>query len=477
MTEPNEEEAVDVEVAIDEVGFGLAHIIVYIIVGLFTAADSIEVGFLSYVTEVLKEPWGLTAFDESLMEAMVFLGQIIGAPIWGFLADSYGRRPVFLASAALITAFGIITAFTNGKVSLTIVRFVVGFGVAGLSVPFDIYAEMLPSHLRGKVLMSTFFWFTVGSLYTTWAGWFAICSHGWRYFTVLCAVPTAIASVAGVFLLPESSHWLASKHRTKEAAEVVNKIAKQNSSDIRYKELMVPAVLENLRTRDLWTHSKLRRPFISMCLVWIGFGVGFYGISLMLPHLFKEAATETSARLLASTDKCVEFNFIKIAQGNAGQLLGLLFGITFIDIWGRKPVQQISYGVSGIIALGLGFPKVFGKDVITAIAAVALAAQMAGSCCTWTHTPELFPTNVRGSANSICNACARFGAAISTFIIGDLIPVLPTALLLSGFCFLSAGAVTFVKETAGASLDEQDLESSDEESSDDEDELGKPAHS
>jgi len=232
--------------------------------------------------------------------------------------------------------------------------------------------------------------------------------------------------------------------------------------------------LEELRTRDLFRHRKLRRPFFSMFLAWFGFGVGFYGISLMLPHLFVEETvdsvivdlSDSGARLLSAADDCGSqtFDFLSIAKSNAGQILGLFFSISFIDRWGRKPVQMLSYGLSGICVLGLGFPNMLGKDMILAITAVSLAAQMAGSCSTWTHTPELFPTNVRGAANALCNSGARLGAALSTFVIGDLVPVLPTAVILAAVCLLSVIGVAGVKETAGSSLDESKVSDEDDDS-------------
>jgi len=200
--------------------------------------------------------------------------------------------------------------------------------------------------------------------------------------------------------------------------------------------------------------ENLRRPFLSILTVWIGFGVGFYGISLMLPHLFSEEVA-ADAQTAADMPGCaaVDFDFGKIAKGNAGQILGLVYAISLVDCWGRKPVQFTAYACSGILVLGLGWKDMLGEALTTGIAAVALAAQMAGSCSTWTHTPELFPTNVRGAANALCNSGARFGAAISTFIIGDLVPLRPTAFIMSFFCLMSACSVLLVKETAGSGLD------------------------
>jgi len=458
-----EADKADVEDVIDAVGFGRVHVILYLIIGLFTAADSIEVCFLSYVTQVLKEPWNLTPMDEAMMECMVFIGQIAGAPLWGYLADRFGRRPIFLTASFLITSCGVGTAMVMSVPQLILVRFFVGVGVAGLSVPFDIFAEMLPSHLRGKLLLSTFFWFSAGALYTTFSAWLTMCTAGWRWFTVMCALPTLVATIFGIALLPESPHWLAANGRGCEAAAIMNKIAQQNKVPTKLTTVTVAPTLEMLRTRDLFRHAELRRPFFSIFMAWFGFGVGFYGISLMLPHLFVEEtvaslsneASDAGARLLGAMNDCGSetFDFMAIAKSNAGQIIGLAVGVGFIDLWGRKPVQMLGYGLSGICVLGLGFPNILGKDMILAVTAVSIAAQMAASCTTWTHTAELFPTNVRGAANAICNAGARFGAALSTFVIGDLVPMFPTAIILAAVCFLSVIGVAGVKETAGRSLE------------------------
>ena len=44
---------------------------VYLIVGLFTAADSVETSFIAFVTEVLKEEWGFDDSAKATTEAAV----------------------------------------------------------------------------------------------------------------------------------------------------------------------------------------------------------------------------------------------------------------------------------------------------------------------------------------------------------------------------------------------------------------------
>ena len=53
-----------------------------------------------------------------------------------------------------------ISAFAVDFYMLVTLRFAVGVGIGGMGVPFDLLAEFMPPHLRGKALMGIeFFWF------------------------------------------------------------------------------------------------------------------------------------------------------------------------------------------------------------------------------------------------------------------------------------------------------------------------------
>ena len=54
--------------------------------------------------------WGLSAHQEGAISTVVFAGTFIGANAWGALADTYGRRAGFFATALFSFAFGIGSA-------------------------------------------------------------------------------------------------------------------------------------------------------------------------------------------------------------------------------------------------------------------------------------------------------------------------------------------------------------------------------
>eukprot|EP00928_Gymnodinium_smaydae_P099649 TRINITY_DN9570_c0_g2_i2.p1 TRINITY_DN9570_c0_g2~~TRINITY_DN9570_c0_g2_i2.p1 ORF type:complete len:537 (-),score=93.72 TRINITY_DN9570_c0_g2_i2:221-1771(-) len=502
-------EEMDVEEATDLIGMGKFHWYVYLIVGLFTAADSVEIGFISFVVEVLKTQWQLSESTKATMESMIFVGMIIGAPTWGFLADKYGRRNIMLISAFVVSIAGFATAACQNVTSLIPCRALVGFGCSGCVVAFDIFAECLPTDWRGPLTMSTFYWFTAGSLYSNFAAKASLCSYGWQTYTIICALPTAVAAIAGYFLVPESAHWLVAEDRNEEAAEVLNRIAQMNGSPLRFKRLTQPEVLEEISTKDLCQRSKLRKPLILMMITWLGWGLAYYGIAMLLPHIFSshdgghEASRDFTPGALnpfsvgparplghgyagevfnlgvkvrdldlnnetgqpeecvgtAENCYCLTFDFQSIVVTNAGQAVGLTIGVLLVDRIGRVKVQQLLFLISAIFAVGLGFPDM-DRTLLTVISAISLSAQNGASACTWSHTPELFPTHARVLATGICSSMSRVGAAMAPYVISDLIPPLAKALIMASFSLMACISVSFVKETAGGHIDDDDVYSS-----------------
>ena len=148
------EEWITVEQAMDRLGAGPFQIKILIASGLCFAADAMQVILLSFLTLVLKEEWSLSNAKTESITSCLFAGSMLGTLVLGPAADAYGRRPIFLMSAIIISVFGFATSFSHNYTVFVFLLFWIGFGVGGLVVPFDLLAEFLPSKGRGKILLS-----------------------------------------------------------------------------------------------------------------------------------------------------------------------------------------------------------------------------------------------------------------------------------------------------------------------------------
>eukprot|EP00913_Durusdinium_trenchii_P024991 g23456.t1 len=372
----------------------------------------------------VKRTWG-RATAESIITSAVFAGMALGSPIWGWISDHHGRRMAFLLSSLIITAFGFATAFSQGFYSLVIMRALVGVGVSGLPVGFDILAEALPSESRGAFLMYIEYFWTLGSIYVNLAAWGMLERYGWRVFTAMAALPTLVASLAGIWLLPESPRWLVDMDRSDEAAKIIQKWAKDNGEDSGPLKLRkVDNHTEDVSVFDLCRRSALRWKTFAHGMVWFSFGVSYYGVVMLLPRIFNKTGDESEALASACS---VGFNFQDVGA------------------------DGFAYILTGICSFMLGF-RYLGETFLIIVASIGRFGAMLASCATWVQCPELFPTTVRGEAHSLMNLMSKLGAFLAPFIISDIFTQVQCGSMMCAISLLAAGFAFSLPETAGEEL-------------------------
>jgi len=442
--------ALSIEEAISAVGVGRTQWVLLVLCGLTFCADAAEVTYLSFVTEVLRCQWDLSVTQEAWITSAVFLGMIVGAPLWGLIADTAGRRTAFLASSSIITLFGFATALCTNFVGLICVRAAVGVGVAGLPVGFDILAEALPASRRGGFLLYIEYFWTAGSIYVTACAFFSLQSVGWQLLTCLAAVPTLLSTIAALLLLPESPRWLVAQGRQAEAVKIMNSWAKANGSALcvsaLHDEMPSSSSDRSVDGVDLSSAGSVRRSMVLMSCVWFAFGLVYYGVVLLLPRILVQS--EAVGVLGACV---VDFDFKHLAISCSAEVLGVAFAICTIDRLGRTTTQGFFYCLGGLMVFLLGY-KSMGMATITLVASLARLAQMGASCATWVHTPELFPTNMRAEAHGMLNLASKVGAFVAPFVINGTLSSTTSTRLMATVSLTAAVAAMCLPETAGKVL-------------------------
>ena len=88
--------------------------------------------------------------------AVYLLTQAVSIPIYGRLADIYGRKKVFYAGAGLFLVGSTLCGFSNSMVALILFRALQGFGAGGVqpiatTILGDIYTPTERAHVQGLV--------------------------------------------------------------------------------------------------------------------------------------------------------------------------------------------------------------------------------------------------------------------------------------------------------------------------------------
>jgi EmrB/QacA subfamily drug resistance transporter len=132
----------------------------------------------------------------------VFAGYMILAavsmPLWGKLADLYGKRRLFFASVAIFVLSSISCGLSGSITQLIVFRALQGIGAGGLSsIPFAIVSTAFPPHERGKALGAIASAWGVSSVLGPIIGSTIVLSLDWRW-VFFVNVPVGIAAVAVV---------------------------------------------------------------------------------------------------------------------------------------------------------------------------------------------------------------------------------------------------------------------------------------
>jgi SHS family lactate transporter-like MFS transporter len=133
----------------------------------------------------------------------------LGALVFGWLAEQYGRRPVLMANILCYSAIELACAFAPDLATLLVLRALFGFAMGGeWGVGAALAFETLPARGRGFFSGLLQEGYALGFLLASLAFWAAFDHVGWRGMFVLGASPALLVLYIRVGV-EESPAWLA----------------------------------------------------------------------------------------------------------------------------------------------------------------------------------------------------------------------------------------------------------------------------
>jgi putative MFS transporter len=331
---------------------------------------------------------------------LFFFGMLVGAAVFGRLADRYGRRRVLLVTVACDAVFGLLSAFAPGFEVLLVLRFLTGVAVGGtLPVDYAMMAEFLPSKNRGRWLVMLEGFWAVGTVVIALAAWAASLAgveDAWRYIFVVTAAPALI----GIWLrlwVPESPMHLLKSGRADEAKAVMNRVLRRNGKP----ELPPKARLEAplLVTDERLLSPKLRQRTLATLAIWFLVSVSYYGIFTWIP-----------AKLAGDGFGFVRgYGFLVVVA--LAQLPGYALAAYGVETWGRRKTL-ISFLFISAAACAL-FTIADSSAVVGASILIMSFALLGTWGALYAFTPELYPTALRASGMGAAGAMARLGGLLA----------------------------------------------------------------
>src|SRR5436190_22810728 len=195
-----------------------------IIVGVATFFDAFDALAIATVLPVLVPMWKIAPTQIGLLISAGFLGQLVGALLFGWIGERYGRMPAMIGSIALFAVMSLVCAIAWDYNSLLVFRTIQGIGLGGEVPIAAVYiSELTRAQGRGRFVLLYEMVFPIGLVMAALVGLWVVPHLGWQYMFVIGALPAFLALVLRR-LLPESPRWLAVHGRNAEAEAAVSLI-------------------------------------------------------------------------------------------------------------------------------------------------------------------------------------------------------------------------------------------------------------
>ena len=412
----------------------------------FDAFDSIAI---AVVLPPLIGMWHLTPQQIGPLIGIGFLGQLVGAVAFGWIAEHWGRRSSMLVTLLIFSLGALACAAATSYNTLFWLRFVQGIGLGGEIPLMAAYVnEFARAKGRGRFSISIQVLFSIGLLAVALVGVYVVPRWGWQWMFIIGAIPALIA-IPMRAVLPESPRWLASRGRYDEADRALARI-----EDIAAAEgLTVPALPADLpaaaqahpRVADLFKGIYLRRT-ISVWLLWVGAYFVSYGITAWMPSLFR-----TVYHL--NVQQSLNYGLINNVFGLCGAFLALYL----IEAIGRRRMFILSLGGCCVFLLSFAFLPQLSAAGTLAIATGGFFCLSSTLLSLATYTAEIYPTHLRALGGGIASAWQRGASVVGTTVVGWVLPyygINAVFVMFGMFALLCAvTAFFFATETRGKVLE------------------------
>ncbi|HEY7245713.1 MAG TPA: MFS transporter [Xanthobacteraceae bacterium] len=436
----------DIPTRLDRLPWSRFHLLVIIALGVTWILDGLEVTIVGAIGPVLQSPrtLGLTASEIGAAASAYVTGAVIGAMIFGWLTDHFGRRLIFYVTLIVYLVGVLLTATSWSFASFAAFRAITGLGIGGEYAAINsAIDELMPARYRGRIdiVVNGSFW--IGAVAGSGASLVFLDPNvfapdvGWR-------LAFAVGGVLclGILLLrrhvPESPRWLITHGFARQADATIADIEQRVRADTGRElapaqgrltvhprrtfgfDLILRCMLGKYRSRSMLALALM----IAQAFL---FNAVFFSYALVLVRYHGVASERTGTHL------------VTLAASN---FLGPLVLGHFFDTIGRRVMISATYAIAGVLliatALAFGFDAFSAWGQTFAWMLIFFFASAAASSAYLTAS-EIFPLETRALAIATFYA---FGTAVggtaAPLLFGFLVQTGSPWALAAGYAFAAS---------------------------------------
>ncbi|KAH8404447.1 hypothetical protein KR222_002056, partial [Zaprionus bogoriensis] len=369
------------------------------------------------------------------------VGQFVGIPLGGFLADRYGRKLILIVTGVLSALCGLARSYAFDYYSFVFLEFLdMAVGSTLFPTAFLLAIELVgPKH---RVLAAMVISLTYG-LAEMSMGYLAKYLLNWRMLLRALYAP-ALLHLVLILYLPESVRWLLSQSREEQAIETLREAAQVNRRELP-EEQLTELIQANRRTlaqahaadghysaRQIYSALGVR--IAQCCFLWFTNTLIALGLTLNSTSL--------------GGDKFMNFSMTGLMQ-----LPGVVLATLLMHRIGRRWTLSFFLSTCSVLLIGMAFSESAYPSLAPVLYFLAKMSSTGSFVLLYFFTSEMFPTNCRNSLLSFCSMVGRFGSMLApqTPLLMSYYKYAPH-LLFATFGILSSILATFFPETANKVL-------------------------
>lgn len=405
----------------------------------FAMPGGISLGLTRHIfTATAKHIFGWNSFASFL--AAFFLGMLVGALVFSWISDRFGRRATFTWSMLLYSGAIFLTAFQNSAVTIDIFRFIAGLGISVQLINNDSFiSEITPRRWRGRYMAFSILIVLTSGPAALLLSWLLVPREvlgldGWRWVVLTGAL-------GGVFVwvlrrnLPESPRWLQARGRMEEAEvgmrRMEARIRDELKRDLPPYDSDRP---EPTKAHGSWTEifgARYAHRTIMLSLFQFCQTIAAFGFITWVPIMLVRQGFAIAHSLA--------FTAMMTLLAPVGAGLGLFFAERFERKW------QLVGTAIGIGAFGLLFSQARTNGTIL------LFGALVSLCVNWMvsifhpYAAELFPTRIRAQAVGFTFSWSR----LSSILVGYAVTYLLSAYGTGGVFAMIAVAMLVIVLAVG----------------------------
>jgi MFS transporter, AAHS family, 4-hydroxybenzoate transporter len=426
---------VDVAAFIDAQPVGAFQVKLLLTCATVLFLDGFDTTAIGYVAPALAKEWNLGKGALGPVFSAGLFGLMIGALLFGPLADRIGRRKIIIFSTLAFGIGTLITSLVNDVNTLLAIRFLTGLGLGGaMPNTIALTSEFSPHRRRATMVMVMFVGFSIGAALGGLLAAALIPQFGWRSVFVVGGVAPLVLVPILALKLPESVRFLALTGRA--GARVAELLILVNakavfSSATRF--VVDEPQLKGIPVQHLFSGGRT----LATLLLWVVFFMSLldiYFLSNWLPTVLNDlGASISQAAVIGSMFQVGgvvgTFALGSIIDRFSFRALALVY---FIAVFAVGAIGQLGHS-SVLVTIAIfiaGFGIVGGQ-----IAANALAA-------------GYYPTSVRATGVGWALGMGRVGSIVGPLVGGVLLSLKWSA----GEVFVAAAIAALCAALAAFSL-------------------------